>query len=310
MSSSNMKISIVCPMYNEEESLASFFPILTQQLDQVTTEYEIICINDGSSDDTLKQLEQFKLSFPKIRIINLSRNFGKESALTAGLAVSKGDVVIPIDADLQDPPELIIEMIKQYELGYDVVLARRCDRSNDSTFKRLSASYFYKIIRLISHVDIPQNVGDFRLMSRRVVDVLNNLPETQRFMKGVFAWAGFPTTVIEYQRPERNEGTTSFNGWKLWNLALEGITSFSTVPLRVWTYLGLIVALLSFIYGSITIIKTIVLGVDVPGYASLLTVTLFIGGIQLIGIGVIGEYIGRIYLESKKRPSYVIESER
>ena len=210
---------------------------------------------------------------------------------------------------MQDPPELIKELVARWREGYDVVLAKRADRTSDSFAKRVSADLFYKLNGKISNVDIPNNVGDFRLMSKRVVEALKQLPENQRFMKGLFAWVGFKTVVIEYVREKREAGQSSFNGWKLWNFALDGITSFSTLPLRIWLYIGALVSFLSFLYGSFIILKTLIFGVDLPGYASLAVIMLFLGGIQLIGIGILGEYIGRIYSESKRRPSYIIEGE-
>jgi polyisoprenyl-phosphate glycosyltransferase len=302
-------ISLICPCYNEQEMIGYFLSSVTPILESFEKPYEIIFINDGSRDNTFNVLLDAKKHYPHIRIINLSRNFGKEAAMTAGLDVCQGEVLIPIDVDLQDPPELIKDFIREYENGYDVVVAKRVDRTSDSLAKKLSAAYFYKLHNKISQVTIPDNVGDYRLMSRKVVAELQKLPENQRFMKGIFAWVGFKTAVVEYTRPARKAGTTSFNGWKLWNFALDGITSFSTVPLRVWLYMGMIIAFLAFIYGSIIIVKTLIYGIDSPGYASLITIILFIGGIQLMGIGILGEYIGRIYMESKRRPAYIIENE-
>lgn len=276
---------------------------------QINEPYEIVFINDGSRDNTLNVLLNAKQNFKNIRIINFSRNFGKEAALTAGLDKARGEAAIPIDVDLQDPPELIKELVARWREGYDVVLAKRVDRTSDSFAKRVSADLFYKLNGKISNVDIPNNVGDFRLMSKRVVEALKQLPENQRFMKGLFAWVGFKTVVIEYVREKREAGQSSFNGWKLWNFALDGITSFSTLPLRIWLYIGALVSFLSFLYGSFIILKTLIFGVDLPGYASLAVIMLFLGGIQLIGIGILGEYIGRIYSESKRRPSYIIEGE-
>ncbi len=254
-------------------------------------------------------MQELKDSYRHIRIINLSRNFGKESAMTAGLEFSLGDVIIPIDADLQDPPELIVKFLEKWREGFDVVLAKRADRKSDSFFKRKSAELFYKIHNQISNISIPNNVGDYRLMTRRVVDAIKLLPENQRFMKGIFAWVGYPTTTIEYKREVRIAGETSFNGWKLWNFAIDGITSFSTVPLRIWLYIGMSISFLSFLFGITIIIKTLIYGIDLPGYASMLTIILFLGGIQLMGIGILGEYLGRIYNEAKGRPIYIIEGE-
>lgn len=296
-------------MYNESESLDLYFGDITHHLDKLGYDYELICVNDGSTDDTLRRLNEYAKSLKQLRVINLSRNFGKESALSAGLDHARGDVIIPIDADLQDPPELIAPMLEKYNEGFDVVLARRVCRQSDSWAKRVTDGLFYRFLKKVSKVQIPENVGDFRLISRRVLEVLKLLPESQRFMKGLFAWAGFPTAYLDYRRPERAAGKSNFNGWQLWNLAWEGITSFSTVPLRIWTYLGGLFSMISFLYGGWIITKTMVLGVDTPGYASTVVIVLFLGGIQLIGIGVIGEYVGRIYMESKRRPVYVVESE-
>ena len=305
----NPTISIIAPCYNEEETIEPFLRRIEEILTQINEPYEIVFINDGSKDNTLNVLLNAKQNFKNIRIINFSRNFGKEAALTAGLDKARGETAIPIDVDLQDPPELIKELVARWREGYDVVLAKRADRTSDSFAKRVSADLFYKLNGKISNVDIPNNVGDFRLMSKRTVEALKQLPENQRFMKGLFAWVGFKTTVIEYAREKREAGQSSFNGWKLWNFALDGITSFSTLPLRIWLYIGALVSFLSFLYGSFIILKTLIFGVDLPGYASLAVIMLFLGGIQLIGIGILGEYIGRIYSESKRRPSYIIEGE-
>nr|WP_314391146.1 glycosyltransferase family 2 protein [uncultured Campylobacter sp.] len=305
----NPIISIIAPCYNEEETIEPFLRRIEEILTQINEPYEIVFINDGSRDNTLNVLLNAKQNFKNIRIINFSRNFGKEAALTAGLDKARGEAAIPIDVDLQDPPELIKELVARWREGYDVVLAKRVDRTSDSFAKRVSADLFYKLNGKISNVDIPNNVGDFRLMSKRVVEALKQLPENQRFMKGLFAWVGFKTVVIEYVREKREAGQSSFNGWKLWNFALDGITSFSTLPLRIWLYIGALVSFLSFLYGSFIILKTLIFGVDLPGYASLAVIMLFLGGIQLIGIGILGEYIGRIYSESKRRPSYIIEGE-
>jgi len=302
-------ISIVVPCYNEDKVISLFLQNIEPILKKTKESYEIIFINDGSQDNTLKVLQELKDSYRHIRIINLSRNFGKESAMSAGLEVSLGDVVIPIDVDLQDPPSLIIKFLEKWREGFDVVLAKRADRESDTFFKRKSAELFYKIHNQISNISIPNNVGDYRLMSRRVVDAIKLLPENQRFMKGIFAWVGYPTTTIEYKRDARVAGETSFNGWKLWNFAIDGITSFSTVPLRIWLYIGMSISFLSLIFGATIVIKTLIYGIDLPGYASMLTIILFLGGIQLMGIGILGEYLGRIYNEAKGRPIYIIEGE-
>ncbi|PXF59222.1 MAG: glycosyltransferase [Deltaproteobacteria bacterium] len=309
MNNQKITISIVAPFYCEEDMCDLFLKKVIAVLNELNKPFEIVCVNDGSTDNTLANLLQAKKNCPNIKIINLSRNFGKEAALTAGLDYTKGEVIIPIDTDLQDPPDLIKEFIAHWEEGYDVVLAKRIDRSSDSIAKRITAHLFYKVHNKISHTKIPENVGDYRLITRKVLNAIRELPENQRFMKGIFAWVGFRTATLEYKRDKRKAGKTSFNVWKLWNFAIEGITSFSTVPLQIWLYVGILVSLLSFIYGSYMILRTLFFGVDVPGYASLLTSILFLGGIQLIGFGVLGEYMGRIYMESKRRPTYIVEGE-
>ncbi|WP_150137399.1 glycosyltransferase family 2 protein [Candidatus Enterovibrio altilux] len=302
-------ISIVCPCYNEQEVLHVFTDKIINILSMDTFTYELLFVNDGSKDNTLIFLHELAVRNKNIRIINLSRNFGKEAALTAGLDHAKGEVVILIDVDLQDPPELIHDFLREWQKGYDVVVAKRINRSSDTLTKKITASLFYKFHNSISDVIIPDNVGDFRLITRRVVTAIQLLPENQRFMKGIFSWVGFKTSIIQYTRQPRAAGKSSFNGWRLWNFALEGITSFSTTPLRIWLYLGVFVSAITFIFGASIILKTLFLGVDIPGYASLLTIILFFGGIQLIGLGIMGEYIGRLYMESKRRPIYIIEDD-
>jgi glycosyltransferase involved in cell wall biosynthesis len=268
--------------------------------------WEIVCVDDGSTDGTLAALVAIASGDPRFRVIELSRNFGKEAALTAGLDAAQGDAVIPMDADLQDPPELIGEMIAAWRNGAEVVLARRRDRASDGVLKRKTASWFYALHNRMSKTKIPPNVGDFRLMDRVVVAALKSLPERQRFMKGLFAWVGFRTVTIDYVRAPRAAGETKFSGFTLWNFALEGLTSFSTAPLKIWTYVGACGAVGTFIYSIFIVLYTILHGTGVPGYASLLVVVLFLGSIQLMSIGLLGEYIGRIYLETKQRPTYVI----
>jgi len=300
-------VSLVVPFFNEGESIQSFHASITRVIDALSSiNFTIVCVDDGSSDDTLMQLIGLNRLDARFQVLELSRNFGKEAALTAGIDFATGDAVIPIDADLQDPPELIATLIEAWQKGADVVLARRTDRSSDSFLKRFTAKLFYRFHNTVSKPSIPLDVGDFRLMDRAVVEALKKLPERQRFMKGLFAWVGFKTVTVDYKRNPRQTGTTKFNGWKLWNLAIEGITSFSVIPLKVWTYLGLFTALLTFIYAAVVVVKTMLYGIDVPGYASLIVAILFMGSLQLIGIGVLGEYIGRIYMESKQRPIYVV----
>ncbi|MBD8897669.1 glycosyltransferase family 2 protein [Rhodanobacter sp. DHG33] len=300
-------ISLVVPFYNESAVIEDFFHAVPPVLASIErVDYEIVCVNDGSKDDTLALLCAAAHTDSRIRVVDLSRNFGKEAAMTAGIDIAKGDAVIPFDADLQDPPELIPELVRKWQEGFDVVIARRIERSSDTYAKRLTAALFYRFHNAIADVKIPENAGDFRLMARQVVDELKRLPESRRFMKGLFAWVGFTQTYVDYVRQPRVAGKTKFSGWRLWNFALEGVTSFSTLPLRVWTYLGTVSALVSMLYAIYLVARTVVHGRDLPGYASIITAVLFLGGIQLIGIGVIGEYIGRIYIESKRRPVYVI----
>ncbi|MDS4068011.1 MAG: glycosyltransferase family 2 protein [Candidatus Competibacter sp.] len=302
-------ISFVVPVFNEAATIASFLAGMEQVLSQLSDyEFEFIFVNDGSTDDTLSNLIGISVSDPRIIVVDLSRNFGKEAALTAGLHEAHGDAVIPIDVDLQDPPEVILHLLSAWRRGYEVVTARRSDRSADSLVKRKSAEFFYWIHNLISDLKIPKDVGDFRLLDHKVVEAMKCLPENRRFMKGLFAWVGFRTTVVDYIRQPRSAGQSKFSALKLWNFAMEGITSFSTVLLRFWTYIGIVIALLAFAYMCFIIGRTLILGVDIPGYASLLAVILFLGGIQLIGIGILGEYIGRIYMESKRRPAYIVRS--
>ncbi|WP_321923764.1 glycosyltransferase family 2 protein [Burkholderia sp. BCC1998] len=300
-------VSLVVPFYNEGEAVERFFDVvipLMAGLDAIR--FEIVCVNDGSRDDTLDRLIRVSMGDRRVRVIDLTRNFGKEAALTAGLDEADGDAVIPLDADLQDPPSLIPVMLEHWRDGAEVVAAKRSNRACDSFAKRTAAAIYYRVHNVLSDVKLPENVGDFRLMDRKVVNALRSLPERHRFMKGLFAWVGYRTVIVEYQRDPRSAGHSKFSGWKLWNFAIEGITSFSTVPLRSWTYIGLGIAALAFLYGAFIVGRTLLFGNPVHGYASLLSVILFIGGIELVGIGVVGEYIGRIYDESKQRPVYLI----
>ncbi len=300
-------VSIVVPCFNEAEGITRFRAALLPILDGIAgISWEIICVDDGSTDGTLAALIAIAAEDQRFRVVELSRNFGKEAAMTAGLDVSRGAAVIPIDADLQDPPELIVEMIAAWRAGAEVVLARRSDRSTDGMMKRKTASWFYALHNRMSKTQIPENVGDFRLLDRVVVEALKTLPERQRFMKGLFAWVGFRTVTIDYARAPRAAGATKFSGFALWNFALEGLTSFSTAPLKIWTYVGAGGALLTLVYILFIITYTILHGTGVPGYASLLVVVLFLGSLQLMSIGLLGEYIGRIYLETKQRPTYII----
>lgn len=301
-------ISIVVPMYNEEAVFERLFEALNQTLNSIDVDYEIVCIDDGSKDKTRELLIAKSQQDPRVKAVLFSRNFGKEAAMTAALDYARGQAVIPIDADLQDPPELIIEMVAKWREGFDVVYAKRVSRDTDTLVKRNTAGWFYRVFNSLSETPIPVNVGDYRLMDRRVVDAIKKLPEKERFMKGLFCWPGFRDTTIEFVRQERADGQTKFNYWKLWNFALNGITSFSTLPIRMGVYLGLLVSSVAFLYGLFILVKTLMYGTDVPGYASLMVVMLFIGGIQLFFMGLMGEYIGRIYKEVKNRPIYLVDT--
>jgi glycosyltransferase involved in cell wall biosynthesis len=300
-------ISLIVPVFNEELAIRPFYDAVRQALRGETVRVELIFVNDGSQDGSEQQIRQLIAGDPDVMLVDLSRNFGKEAALFAGLEMAVGEAIIPIDVDLQDPVDVIPLLIEQWRAGFDVVLAKRRDRSSDTYLKRLTARGFYFLLKRISQIRIEENVGDFRLLDRKVVEVIKSMPEQQLFMKGMLSWAGFNTTVVEYERVPRAQGSSRFNAWKLWNLALDGITSFSTVPLRLWTYLGGTIAFAAFTYAAVLVADKFIFGNAVPGYPSLMTAILFLGGVQLIGIGVMGEYIGRIYMESKHRPRYVVK---
>ena len=302
-----MKVSLIVPVFNEEQAINLFYQAVRRELRLERIEVEIVLINDGSTDRTAEQAMALAQADDQVMLINFSRNFGKEPALFAGLEYATGDAVIPMDVDLQDPISVIPLLIEQWQKGADVVLAKRRNRASDSYLKRHTASLFYHLLNRISYTRIEENVGDFRLMDRKVVDVIRALPEHQLFMKGVLSWAGFNSVVVEYERARRVAGDSKFNGWKLWNLALEGVTSFSTVPLRLWTYVGGCVSIFAVLYAVYMVLDKIFFGNSVPGYPSLMTAILFLGGVQLIGIGILGEYIGRIYIEAKHRPRYVVK---
>jgi glycosyltransferase involved in cell wall biosynthesis len=299
-------ISFLVPVHNESDNVALLYDRLSIIMQPTSYDWEILFVNDGSQDDTLEKILQFRERDARVQVIDLSRNFGKEAALTAGLDYANGDAVIPIDADLQDPPELIPKLLEKWEEGFDIVNAARKTRLGETWFKRLTAHSFYRIINKMSNIKIPTDTGDFRLLSKAVVEELRKLPERRRFMKGLFAWVGFPTATVYYTREPRYAGKTHWNYWKLWNFALEGITSFSHVPLQIATYLGFLVSLFSFIYGIYITLSTLCYGNEVAGYPSLMVTVLFLGGIQLMALGVIGEYMGRVYEESKQRPVYVV----
>ncbi|AUU86048.1 MULTISPECIES: glycosyltransferase family 2 protein [Leclercia] len=305
-----MKISLVIPVFNEEDTIPIFYKTVREYDELKKFEIELVFVNDGSKDATESIINALAVSDPLVIPLSFTRNFGKEPALFAGLEHATGQAIIPIDVDLQDPIEVIPHLINKWQNGADMVLAKRSDRSTDGRLKRKTAEWFYKLHNKISNPQIEENVGDFRLMSREIVENIKLMPECNLFMKGILSWVGGRTDVVEYVRAGRVAGDSKFNGWKLWNLALEGITSFSTFPLRMWTYIGLLVAGLAFIYGAYMIIGTLILGNPVRGYPSILVSILFLGGVQLIGVGVLGEYIGRIYFETKKRPKYILKGKK
>jgi polyisoprenyl-phosphate glycosyltransferase len=301
-------LSVVVPLLNEQEVLSKFHARLVDVMASMGLPWEVIYVNDGSQDESLSILLGLRSKNPQVAVLNLSRNFGKELAMTAGLDYTRGDAVIIIDADLQDPPELIPDLVASWRDGFDVVYAQRRIREGETWLKRSTAAAFYRLMRRVGGpVRLPVNTGDFRLMSRRAVDALLLLRERHRFMKGLFAWIGFPAKAIPYNRAPRAAGTTKWNYWRLWNLSVEGITGFTTAPLKVATYFGLITAVSALIYAMQVIVKTVILGNEVPGYPSLMTVILFLGGAQLMTLGIIGEYLGRVFNEAKGRPLYIVE---
>ena len=290
------------------EAIGAFLDVTLNVLAQTYCPHELVFVNDGSEDDTLDVLRAAKKQHPEIRVLSLSRNFGKDAALTAGLDHASGDVVVPLDVDLQDPPALILEFLARWREGYDVVYGVREERQSDGMLKRLTATWFYKLFNFLSDRAIPENAGDFRLMDRRVVDQINGLRERTRFMKALMGWPGFRSVGVPFERPSCSSGRSSWSFWKLWNFALDGITSFSTIPLRLWLYVGAFICAVSLLYASFIVGLVLFTGTDVPGYASLIVAVMFFGGIQLLSIGLLGEYIGRIFQEIKGRPIYLIES--
>jgi glycosyltransferase involved in cell wall biosynthesis len=301
-------LSVVVPVKNEEESILPFVERVGAVLDAIAHDegWEILFVDDGSSDATLAAIVAANHRDARIRALSLSRNFGKEAALSAGIDHARGNAVIPMDVDMQDPPEVLPEMVAKWRDGYEMVFGVRRCRDSDGWAKRVTAGLYYRAHNAVSKEKIPENAGDFRLMDKKVVDVIRALPERNRFMKGLFAWAGFRQAAVEYDRAERETGTTKYNYWKLWTLALDGITSASTVPLRIWSYVGAIVALFALGYAGFIVADALIFGNRVPGYASLMTSVLFLGGVQLISLGVLGEYVGRILTETKQRPLYVV----
>jgi len=302
-------LSLVIPVLDERESIPIFLREVGDVLDGSGIRFEAVFVDDGSTDGTTDLLADLAARDSRVRVLCLSRNFGKEAAMSAGLDHARGDAVVPIDVDLQDPPDLIPDFVALWRQGYDVVYGERADRRADSLGKQLSARLFYRLFNAVAETRIPPNTGDFRLIDRRVVEVLRQLPERGRFMKGLFAWVGFRSVGVPFERRARSAGRTKWRPWQLWNFALEGVTSFSTAPLRVWSYLGGVIALVAFLYAAFIVVRVLVLGIDLPGYPSLMAVLLFLGGIQLLSLGVIGEYLGRLFQETKRRPLYVVAAE-
>ena len=300
-------LSVIVPVFNESAVLADFHRQMSAVMLETGSDYELIYIDDGSSDNTVDRIAEIRKTDTHVALIELSRNFGKEIALSAGLDHARGDAVIIIDADLQDPPGLVHTFLEEWRNGYDVVYGRRTDRRGDSRAKILTAKWFYRTLNYLSDVEIPEDVGDFRLLSRRAVDALTSLPERHRYMKGLYAWIGYPQKSIPYVREPREAGDSKWSYWRLWNFALEGITSFSDVPLKVATYVGVLTSGVAFIYGLFLLVRTLVWGNPVPGYPSLIIVMLFLGGVQLICLGIIGEYLARTFQESKGRALYFVK---
>lgn len=308
---SEVQLSLLVPVKDEEVALPDFLTRVVPVLDSLRIDggaivWEILFVDDGSEDRTLAAIMTAHARDPRVVGLSLSRNFGKEAALSAGLDHARGQAVIPIDVDLQDPPEVIGDMLEKWRQGFDVVYGVRRDRATDSLPKRLTADLYYRAHNRLSHDKIPEHAGDFRLLDRKVVDVIRRMPERNRFMKGLFAWSGFRQTAVEYDRSERQLGKTKFNYWKLWTLAIDGITSASTLPLRVWSYLGALIALSGMLFAFWIVVRTVLYGVDVRGYPSLMVAILFFGGLQLLSLGILGEYVGRVLIEVKHRPIYVI----
>lgn len=308
-------MSLVVPVLNEAESVRQFLDRVVPIVEELMRRhdgaigYEIIFVDDGSTDETVARLIFLRDMYAAIKIVRLSRNFGKDIALSAGLEHASGAAVVPLDVDLQDPPEAIPELYDKWLEGYDVVYATRIDRASDRMTKRLTARLFYRLYNRMADTRIPDNAGDFRLLDRRVVDALCQLPERNRFMKGLYSWIGFRQTAIGVSRAPRAAGTSKWRYWGLWNFALDGITAFSTMPLRIWSYVGALISAAALAYAVFLVVWTLVVGADTPGYASLMVAVLFLGGVNLISLGILGEYLGRAYTEVKRRPLYLV-SER
>lgn len=308
-------VSVIVPVFNEEEAIPHFAAAMTPVIEQVKEQLgphgtvEVIFVDDGSRDRTAERVLALTNLPARVRLLQLSRNFGKDNALAAGLAAACGDAVVPMDVDLQDPPELLTKMVSAWLGGAKMVNAVRVDRSLDGAFKRISANAFYRVYNWLGDAPLQPNVGDFRLLDRQVVDILNQMPERVRFMKGMFSWVGYAPAQVEYVRPERAAGQTKWKVWSLWNFALDGITGSTTLPLRIWTYFGGVVAFGALIFALVIVVRTLVYGADVPGYASLMVVVLIIGAFNMIALGILGEYVGRVVIEVRQRPLYVVRDQ-
>jgi glycosyltransferase involved in cell wall biosynthesis len=301
-------LTIIVPVYNESQVLHEFHGRVSRVMDGLDAHCELLFVNDGSKDDSLAIIRQLASSSDsRVSYLNLSRNFGKEAAMSAGIDHAEGDAVVIIDAALQDPPELIPEMMQLWQQGYDTVYGQRTERLGETWGKKLTAKYFYRLMQGVGRFTIPEDTGDFRLMSRRAVLAVRKLPESHRFMKGLFAWIGYPQIALHYSRDPRSAGETKFNYWKLWNFALDGITSFTTLPLKLATYVGTFIAFFAFLYGLFIVVRTLMYGDPVAGFPTMMTVMLFLGGVQLLFLGILGEYIGRMFDETKRRPLYLVE---
>lgn len=306
MPEQNITISLVVPMHDEGDNVCPFYTRVRDVMDGLGEPWELVCVNDGSRDDTLARLLKLRAKDPRVVVVDLSRNFGHEAALLAGLDHASGAAVIPMDADLQDPPEVIPQLVQKWREGFDVVNAVRASRAGESRPKRLTAYFFYRVMNFLSDVDIPADTGNFRLLSRQALDAVTQLPERRRFTRGLFAWVGFRSASVYYEREPRHSGETKYNYWRMWNLAIEGITSFSHIPLQLSSWIGFLVSASAFGYAIYLVATTLVDGNPVRGWPSTMVVILFLGGVQLLALGVIGEYVGRIYSEVKRRPTYIV----
>ena len=299
-------LSVVVPMHNEQANVGPLFRRLQGVLERLGLPYEVVCVDDGSRDGTWAALEAARAANPRVKLLRFSRNFGKEMAMTAGLRQASGRAAVIMDADLQHPPELIEEFVARWREGAQMVYAVRRSRDTDPTLRRHLSELYYRLLGALSEVELPRGAGDFRLLDRAVVDALNAMPERGRFLKGMYSWVGFRQAAVPFDPAPRHAGTSAFGFWRLLRFGFDGIASFSTLPLRVWSWLGLVVAALACVYAGVIIAKTMIYGIEVPGYASLMAATLFLGGVQLICLGVLGDYLGRVFTEVKGRPLYIV----